>query len=569
MVRTPNIRHSKGRREPVTIDLDPADVKREPGAADVPGAETKPARTPAAKPKTAPATPAEPAATVLPDPEQVDASAPSVAPETPAGGSPVAASTMAEKGQPETVRSPAAAAADPLTADAKDAGEAVTATDRSTPASDDRADPLAKAAGAEPKPVFGRDAYSASPSPTGPSVSPGPFRAAPPSPPRSGDAQGAASGEAGAPGRGRSHLSLVAAGVVGGIVVLVGAGALQFAGALPVPGSAEPGEPTGLAELRSELAALRDQVAAGGAQADPAQAARLDDVTAALDQVRTDVDALRSAISQGEGGDAAGLQALDQRLAELESTVAALGESGGAAAGGTVDLAPLTDRVGAIESRVAELSRTTQAASEAVSGLPDRIAALDQRLATLDGRVTDLAAQLEEQASNPRIALAIAAAGLKAAIDRGDPFMTELETYASIAPDAPEIADLRALAASGVPTRAAISQDVNAAANRMIAAAAPLSEDAGFFGRLLDSMQSVVKVRPIGDVAGDDVGAIVARLEMAIRAGDYDRALAEYESLPEPARQAGAGFIADVKARQTADGLVERALSAALRPQEG
>jgi hypothetical protein len=568
MVRTPNIRHSKGRREPVTIDLDPADVKREPGTAELPGAETKPARTPAAKPKPAPATPAEPAATVLPDPEQAEASAPSAAPETPAGASAAASTmaepTMAEKGQSETVRSPAAAAADLLAADAEDPGEAVIGADRSSPDSVDPADPLPKAAAAEPKPVFGRDAYSASPSPTGPTVSPGPFRAAPPSPPRNGDAQG----EAGASGRGRSRLSLVAAGVVGGIVVLVGAGALQFAGVLPVPGSAEPGEPTGLAELRSELAALRDQVAAGGAQADPAQAARLDDVTAALDQVRTDVDALRSAISQGEGGDAAGLQALDQRLAELETTVAALGGSGGAAAGGTIDLAPLTDRVGAIESRVAELSRTTQAASEAVSGLPDRIAALDQRLATLDGRVTELAAQLEEQASNPRIALAIAAAGLKAAIDRGDPFMTELETYASIAPDAPEIADLRALAASGVPTRAAISQDVNAAANRMIAAAAPVS-DAGFFGRLLDSMQSVVKVRPIGDVEGDDVGAIVARLETAVRAGDYDRALAEYESLPEPARQAGAGFIADVKARQTADGLVERALSAALRPQEG
>ncbi|WP_187968777.1 COG4223 family protein [Aquibium microcysteis] len=426
-------------------------------------------------------------------------------------------------------------------------------------------------ADAEARPVFGREA-SGSNAAAAPGTS-GPFRAAS-STPSGGDAKGAGGvDEATAPTR-RGGLSLVAAGIVGGVVVLVGAGVLQYAGVLPAPGSsADPGEPAGLAELRGELAALRDQVAAGGtgtgAGADPAQTARLEELSGALDQVRTDLAGLRSAVSQGEGGDAAGLQALDQRMTELEASVASLGQAGGAGGGETVDLAPLTDRIGAVEGRVTELARTAQAASDAVSGLPDRIAALDERMAAIDGRVTDLSARLEEQASNPRIALAIAAAGLKAAIDRGDPFMTELETYASIAPDAPGIAELRDLAASGVPTRAAISQAANAAANRMIAAAAPAADDAGFFGRLLDSMQSVVKVRPIGDVEGDDVGAIVARLEAAVRAGDYDRAITEYESLPEAARQAGAGFIADVRARQSADTLVERALAGALRPQEG
>jgi hypothetical protein len=70
-------------------------------------------------------------------------------------------------------------------------------------------------------------------------------------------------------------------------------------------------------------------------------------------------------------------------------------------------------------------------------------------------------------------------------------------------------------------------------------------------------------------VEGDDVGAIVARLEAAILAGDYARAASEYDSLPDPAKQAGAEFIARVKARQTADELAERALSGALRTQEG
>jgi hypothetical protein len=546
MVRPPKIRHSKDRRDPVTIDLDPADVKREPDAAGTADADPKKAAVKAETGTVA----STPAAMPDPAPTQQEAAMTRKASEaTPDGG----------KSAPS-----GAAAKDPVTAAAKEPIASKSQAPKASPATPGVTAPSATAAASGTKPVFGREATGSSSASAAASSSAGPTRPA--------ADQGAASGSDNRQPPRRGSLSLVAAGIVGGVVVLVGAGALQYAGVLPAPGSpAGQAEPAGLAELRTELAALRDQVAAGGSvgQADPAQAARLDEVAATVEQLRTDVADLRSAISQGDGGDAAGLQALDQRMSDLEAAMASLGAASGAGVGEAVDLAPLTERLDAVESRIAEVSRTAQAASEASAGLPDRITALDERLAAFDGRLAELARELEEQASNPRIALAIAAAGLKAAIDRGDPFMTELETYASIAPDAPEIADLRDLAASGVPTRAAISQEVNAAASRMIAAAAPSGDGAGFFGRLLDSMQSVVKVRPIGDVEGDDVGAIVARLEAAIRAGDYDRAVSEYESLPEPARQAGAAFIADVKARQTADALVERALAGALRPQEG
>ena len=151
------------------------------------------------------------------------------------------------------------------------------------------------------------------------------------------------------------------------------------------------------------------------------------------------------------------------------------------------------------------------------------------------------------------------------AIDRGAPFMTELETYAAIAPDAPEIAALRELAAAGVPTRAQIAARAPDAVTRMIDAAEPVDPNAGLFARLVASFQSVVKVRPVGEVEGEGVGPTAARIEAAVQANDYARALAEYETLPDIAKAAGAGFIADLRARQTADELVENALSGALR----
>ena len=75
----------------------------------------------------------------------------------------------------------------------------------------------------------------------------------------------------------------------------------------------------------------------------------------------------------------------------------------------------------------------------------------------------------------------------------------------------------------------------------------------------------LVQVRPVGMVEGDGVPEIVARLDAAVQAGDYQRALAEYDALPPEAKAAGEGFIARLRARQTADQLVDEALAAALK----
>ena len=72
--------------------------------------------------------------------------------------------------------------------------------------------------------------------------------------------------------------------------------------------------------------------------------------------------------------------------------------------------------------------------------------------------MSQLSGKVEAQAAQPKIALAIAASALKSALDRGAPFAAELETFAAISPDAPELAALRAYAEKGVPTRAEIAR---------------------------------------------------------------------------------------------------------------
>jgi len=272
-----------------------------------------------------------------------------------------------------------------------------------------------------------------------------------------------------------------------------------------------------------------------------------------VDALEADLAALKSAVEAGgadggsDGGEATAQ--LSSRLEALEAAVAALRQDGGGAA--PADLAQLTGRIDTIEKAV-------NAAGAQTVDAEGRIAVLEKSLA-------DIAAKVEAQADQPRIALAIAASALKAAVDRGGPFASEVETFAAVAPDSPELAELRALAKDGVPSRADLLAAAPDAAIAMIAASRVVDENAGFFERLLASAESLIKVRPVGVVEGEGVDAVVARMEAAVKAGDLAKALAEYETLPEGPKAAGASFAGQVRLRQKAEELVDRALAGALK----
>ena len=77
--------------------------------------------------------------------------------------------------------------------------------------------------------------------------------------------------------------------------------------------------------------------------------------------------------------------------------------------------------------------------------------------------------------------------------------------------------------------------------------------------------KSLVKVRPIGAVEGTGVPETVARMEVAVKAGDLAKALAEFETLPEPAKAAGAAFADKIRARLDVEKLVDQAIAGAMQ----
>ena len=345
------------------------------------------------------------------------------------------------------------------------------------------------------------------------------------------------------------------AGVAGGVIALLLAGGAQYAGLLPSFGAQPVQEQQdfspSIEALQSELSTLREQVVAipAGTQADPAVEGRVTQAEESVSSLSEQLFAVRDEVAGlAERGDAEGsapidLSAIENRIAALEATA------------GELQQAASSD---AVEERITALGERIEATNESYTAANTRLDAIEQSIGELSGRV-------DEAADRPATAVIVAASALKAAIDRGSAFMTEIETYASLAPDAPEIAELRDLAASGVPSRAQISAESDAAANAMIASVRTVDSNAGVADRLWASAMGLVQVRPVGMVEGEGVPEIVARLDAAVQSGDYERAIREFDSLPADAKAAGEPFMDKVRARAAADRLADQALAAALQ----
>ncbi|TPJ34034.1 COG4223 family protein [Mesorhizobium sp. B2-8-3] len=487
MVKTPKMRHSKTRREPVTIELEPGAVSR---ITDEDAAKAEAAQTDEAKAQEAAAASQPEAPEALEEPihaEQADI-------------------------EPWEHSDAAQAAADRPEA-GKDEPEAPYPGGSDAPKSqskgfeynfEDASAPGAGASTAKPSETRSEDRV--------------------PQPSR------------------KTGVNAIAAGVIGGVIALAGAGLLQAVGMLGAPGSGG----GSLDGVNGEIASLKSEIAALKESGDTGASAKVDGLSSALDQVKADVAALKS--SAGQSGDGAALKALGDKVGQIETAVAGLQKNGSVA---PVDLGALNEKIAGLDALV----KSTGDAAKAEDG---RVTALEQSVSQLSGKV-------EAQASQPKIALAIAASALKSALDRGAPFATELDTFAAIAPDAPELAALRSYAEKGVPTRATIASEADAAANAMVEAATPVDQNAGFFQSLVSSAESLVKVRPVGTIEGKGVPETVARMEVAVNQGDYAKALGEYDTLPDAAKAAGADFAGKLKARLDVEKQLEALIAGATK----
>jgi hypothetical protein len=365
--------------------------------------------------------------------------------------------------------------------------------------------------------------------------------------------------------------SALGGGIFGGLIALLIAGGLQWAGVIP---SLQNAPPPDLSPLQSEIDSLSGKMAAlesaGAGDVPQDVMARVDGAETEIAAVKQQVTALAQSVSSGAAGDGAGLETLAARTGAVETALADIGTKLSSLEGAS----PSAAMVDTLQADVQSAAAAAASASEGLHGLRgevgkigESVSGLAAKVGNLDERLTSAEADIDSGAGS-RVAGAIAASALKSAADRGGSFMSELESYAAVAGSDETVESLRSYAASGVPTLPQLVERFPSVANAIVSTGNGLAPDAGIADRLMASARSLVQVRPVGEVEGDKPGAIAARMEVALQSGDIARALAEWETLPEPSKAVSSEFVDDLRARDKLDSLIADVLSGAMKPAQ-
>jgi hypothetical protein len=300
-----------------------------------------------------------------------------------------------------------------------------------------------------------------------------------------------------------------------------------------------------LAQLQQQVRELADRPAP--ASVDPK----------IVDGLAGRVAALEAAVR--EPRPAAADPALTNRISKIEGDLKALDEKVSGVARHTDDIDSVAREAQQRgESTAAALDQLNQRVAQlpAQPVTPAEIEALTSRIATLEralaGMKAELGKDISGEAADHAARISVAAAALDAAAERGEPFPGEFAALQALGADPTALAAVEPFAASGIPSAAALCGELLAflpSLNRN--AGAPTRED-GVFARLASGAESLVRIRPIGDVKGDDAAAILARVEMRAEKSDVAGALTELAKLPDEARAPAQAWIAKARARAAA-----------------
>ena len=349
------------------------------------------------------------------------------------------------------------------------------------------------------------------------------------------------------PPHARSRLPLIAALLGGAALAIGGAAALHMyqddAGAVAALSQKNISLEERLAKLEKLPAAI-----------DPSALQALDKRIAALEQKPAPAP-----VPAATGASADAVAALDKRIAALEADVkSARAEAAQARTLAQQNPAP-AQRSG---EPVAPTPRPAPEPPPAVNIAPleARIAETERKLAALEsslaGAKTEIRATQTESAEAStgasRATVPVVAQALLQALDRGQPIATEIGALRNLGVEPQKLAALDA-AARGLPTAAQLRDQFGPLAPAIARFGEAPAQEGSITDRLLRSAASLVKVRPVGETAGDAPAAIASRIEGALGRGDLKAALAAWKSLPEGARGPSAAWASALENRIKAD----------------
>lgn len=285
-----------------------------------------------------------------------------------------------------------------------------------------------------------------------------------------------------------------------------------------------------LARLSDQFQAVNESLASGAENGEAAAP----ELAAAFATLRSEVEDLRERIGDGTGfltADEAGEfvtredlnAAQDTMLAEIHEVVQGLPRADAIAA--KDELQALREEaegaVSLLAERIAEVRQTATDAAEAAQ-------TAEQTASSAVGRVDDAIRDARIRA---------VAASLDSRLATGTDFAEALAEAATLTNSTPP-EELAHLAETGVPTVAELRASFARPARNAIEASIEEESGSGILGQARARVGSVLAGRPAGEQEGESVEAILSRVDARLRENDAEAALAEAETLPEPAQQA-------------------------------
>lgn len=205
---------------------------------------------------------------------------------------------------------------------------------------------------------------------------------------------------------------------------------------------------------------------------------------------------------------------------------------------------------------LAEMSKN-RSASLTENNIANDLMELKKQLNTLQENMATKSG--EGKAVDMQILMAVSA--LKNAVMQGGPFIDELEAVQNFFPALPGLEILQKKARTGFSNSTKLAHDFAAIADIIVGLQNIVAPDAGFFAQILAWVKGLFVTRPVGNIAGTTMEAIVARMEAAIQEGNYEKALAEWETLPKNAQDASADFAKQLKQKLSVRNILQDLLT--------
>lgn len=276
--------------------------------------------------------------------------------------------------------------------------------------------------------------------------------------------------------------------------------------------------------------------------------------TKAVDAVAQRIAKIEDTLAKlppGDAGLAERLAVADNAMKSLGVALAALNKRSDDVAANAAQARARADEA---MTAVSNLRGSVETAKNSASGVSAAdIGALQQRIAALEQSAKAAREEIAKTSSADVAGRrALSAAALRDAVMSGAPFVAELSQAKALGADEKMLAPLAPFAGSGVPSAAALAQELRALLPGMIKIAGAQAPQGGFIERLQANAGKLVRIRPVDAPPGDDAAAVLARLEVEAAKADLAAALADLGKLPESVRAPAQGWIGKAQGREAA-----------------